>query len=156
MGELCPWPPKGKRDEDLGTRTLFLLLPQSPAGFFASFPEPLQLEINVSSAQLLSRVSLQLWGGQGTIPVSLCSSRGTAGLDSMGSGALGRVLSVPYQHITCSSRKPLSCTHSCGAEGGLWGLSHSSGVQLLHWGQREAWKVREAALPQKQHIPVPL
>lgn len=22
MGEHCPWPPKGKRDEDLGTRTL--------------------------------------------------------------------------------------------------------------------------------------
>lgn len=53
--------------------------------------------------------------------MSLCSSRGTAGLDSRGSGVLGRVLSVPYQHITCSSRKPLSCTHSCGAEGGLWG-----------------------------------
>lgn len=66
-------------------------------------------------------MSLQPWGGQGTIPVSLCSSRGTAGLDSRGSGVLGRVLSVPYQHITCSSRKPLSCTHSCGAEGGLWG-----------------------------------
>lgn len=49
-----------------------------PSWIFASFPEPLQLEINVFSAQLLSRVSLQLRGGRGTVPVSLCSSRGTA------------------------------------------------------------------------------
>lgn len=130
MGQLCPWPPEGRRDEDLGTRTLLSFF-HPRAGFFASFPEPLQLEINTSSAQLLSRVSLQPWGGQGTVPVSLCSSRGTAGLGSRGRGALGRALSIPTRahQVPLPGNFYLVPTAVGGrAKGGLWG------TRPRHWG----------------------
>lgn len=93
MGQLCHPRERGMRIKGQGPS--FPSSTPEPSWIFASLPEPLQLKINISSAQLLSRVCLQPWGGQGTVPVSLCSSRGTARLDSRASGTLGRVLSVP-------------------------------------------------------------
>lgn len=65
--------------------------------------------------------------------MSLCSSRGTAGLDSRGTGALGRVLSVPTSAHHVPFQETFILHPQLWAEEGLWGLSHGPGVQLLQW-----------------------
>lgn len=41
MGQLCPWPPEGRRDEDLGTRTLLSFFhPRAQLDFLPHFLNP--------------------------------------------------------------------------------------------------------------------
>lgn len=143
MGQFCPWPLKGKRDEDLGTRTLLSFFhPRAQLDFcLTSRTLSAKNKRFLRTAPLPCVSAAMGWPGDSPrVPVLL------QGQCSPGQGVIS-------PHISTSRALPrnlLSCTHSCG------GLSHGTGVQLLQWGQQGNLEVREAVLPQKQHNPTSL
>lgn len=98
------------------------------------------------------------WPGDSPrVPVLL---QGHCWIGLQGQGSPGEGVINPHMSTSgATSRKPLSCTHSCGREGqgGAVGDSATAlGCSCSGGDSRETWKVGEAVLPQKQHIPTSL
>lgn len=149
MGQLRPWPPKGKRDEDLGTRTLLSFFhPRAQLDFCLTSRTPSAKNKRFLHTASLPCVSAAVgWPGDSPrVPMLL------QGQCSPGQGEIS-------PHISTSRALPRNLylvPTAVGLRGGCGGPSHGTGVQLLQWRQQGNLHVREAVLPQRQHNPTPL